>query len=137
MIIAIDFDGILCQDDGTFPKVGPPIYSMVSFTRELIDMGHEVVLWTSRTGKALQEAVAWCNDRGLHFCAVNENAPSNEAKYRSLYPEGTRKIYADLYIDDHNVEFVRSVQLESIDAAIQRLIGLIRRLMEDGKKQQG
>lgn len=137
MIIAIDFDGILCKDDGTFPEIGPPNYLMISFARELIDMGHEVVLWTSRTGKALENAVAWCNDRGLHFCSVNENAPSNEAKYRALYPEGTRKIYADLYIDDHNVEFVRNFRREDDGVALQRVIDFTRRIIEDEGKQQG
>lgn len=104
MVIAVDFDGVLCEN-GNFPEIGKPIYPMVSFVRELMDQGHEVVLWTSRVGKPLNEAVEWCKDRGLRFCAVNDNAPSNKEQYLKEYPNGTRKVYADLYIDDHNEQF--------------------------------
>lgn len=103
MIIAVDFDGILCLNK--FPDIGPPCYPVISAIRELIDNGHEVVLWTSRNGAELEAAVKWCEDRGLRFCAVNEPAPSNEEKYRDVYPTPTRKIYADVYIDDHNIGF--------------------------------
>lgn len=104
MIIAVDFDGILCEN--AFPEIGAPDYEMISLVRQLIDAGHEVVLWTSRVDDALTKAVEWCRDRGLHFCAVNENAPSNIEKYKVQYPNGTRKVYADIYVDDHNLEYV-------------------------------
>ena len=104
MIIAVDFDGVLCRNK--FPEIGPPDYEVISLIRELIDRGHEVILWTSRNGDELTAAVDWCNDRGLHFCSVNEPAPSNASEYEYKYPAQSRKIYADAYIDDHNVEYV-------------------------------
>lgn len=108
MIIAVDFDGILCENK--FPDIGKPYYDMISFIRQLIDEGHEVVLWTSRTGDRLTEAAMWCEDRGLHFCAVNENAPSNLAQYLAEYPTPSPKVYADLYLEDRDPWFVRYVQ---------------------------
>lgn len=110
MIIAVDFDGILCEDE--FPAIGKPNYEMISFTRELIDKGHEVILWTSRADNRLTEAVDWCHDRGLHFAAVNENAPSNRAKYEKDHPRGTRKVYADIYIDDHDPYYFGSAEAD-------------------------
>lgn len=104
MIIAVDFDGVLCENK--FPEIGPPCYDVISSIRELMDMGHEVVLWTTRNGEELTAAVNWCKDRGLHFCAVNGPAPSNEKEYRDKYPTQSRKIYADVYIDDHNLDCV-------------------------------
>ena len=104
MIIAIDFDGILC--DNEFPKIGKPHYNIISYTRQLMDIGHEVILWTSRTGAELDSAIKWCDDYGLHFATVNDNAPSNKRMYEKLYPQGTRKVYADIYIDDHNAEYL-------------------------------
>lgn len=101
MIIAVDFDGVLC--DNEFPKIGAPRYKTIMVIRELIDLGHEVILWTSRAGEELTAAIDWCGDRGLHFAAINDNAPSNKAQYESKYPQGTRKVYADIYIDDHNL----------------------------------
>ena len=108
MIIAVDFDGILCEN--AFPDIGRPYYEMVSFVRQLIDEGHEVVLWTARTGDRLAEAAMWCEDRGLHFCAINENAPSNLAQYLAEYPTPSPKVYADLYLEDRCPWFVRYVQ---------------------------
>ena len=128
MIIAVDFDGILCENQ--FPEIGPPIYLMVSFVRELIDLGHEVVLWTSRVGQPLEDAVDWCGDRGLHFCAVNDNAPSNKAQYESLFPNGTRKVYADVYIDDHNPAFLRSMHNSGYGSAILNTIEHVRRIIK-------
>lgn len=104
MIIAVDFDGILCENK--FPDIGKPHYEVISLVRELIDIGHEVVLWTTRNGEELTAAVDWCGDRGLHFCNINGPASSNMKKYKGVYEKESRKIYADIYIDDHNVEFV-------------------------------
>ena len=130
MIIAVDFDGILC--DNAFPDIGVPHYETISQIRHLIDLGAEVVLWTSRTSMELVAAVQWCNDRGLHFAAVNENAPSNLEKYRAKYPNGTRKVYADYYVDDHNIEFATEASLTSE----ARLENMLNRLIERLKKER-
>ena len=109
MIIAVDFDGVLCED--RFPEIGAPDYEVVSLVRQLIDAGHEVILWTCRVDARLQEAVEWCEDRGLRFCAVNKNAPSNRARGESEYPNGTRKVYADVYVEDHDLLYRRADRL--------------------------
>lgn len=103
MIIAVDFDGILCENK--FPDIGSPNYEIISLIRQLIDKGHEVILWTSRADAELHSAIDWCNDYGLHFCSINENAPSNVEQYKEKYPNGTRKVYADIYIDDHDINY--------------------------------
>lgn len=104
MIIAVDFDGILCKND--FPNIGKPNYDVISLVRQLIDAGHEVILWTTRNGEELTSAVDWCGDRGLHFSNVNGPAMSNHDAYKDMYEKPSRKIYADIYIDDHNIEYV-------------------------------
>lgn len=103
MIVAVDFDGVLVEN--RFPDIGPEVECMAELARDLMRRGHEVILWTSRVDGRLEEAVAWCEDRGLRFAAVNENAPSNRAAFESQYPNGTRKVYADVYLDDHSVEW--------------------------------
>ena len=124
MIVAIDFDGVLCQSE--FPQIGPPNYEMISLVRQLIDAGHEVVLWTSRHGKELEDAVEWCKDWGLVFCAVNEPAPSNHEHYKDKYPTQSRKIYADIYIDDHNLEYIYNSR-----NGAGHMIKCIRRMLSD------
>lgn len=103
MIIAVDFDGILCKNK--FPEIGEPNYEVVSLVRQLIDKGHEVVLWTTRNGEELADAVRWCESYGLHFNNVNGPAKSNREEYKDRYPVESRKIYADIYVDDHNLEY--------------------------------
>lgn len=103
MIIAVDFDGVLCRDE--FPNIGPEITEMVQAIKEAKTSGIEVVLWTCRVDVCLDEAVEWCEKRGLEFSAINDNAPSNKAKYEKEYPNGTRKVYANYYIDDHAIGY--------------------------------
>lgn len=109
MIIAVDFDGVLCEDE--FPGIGKADLVMIRYIKRLIESGHEVVLWTCRANAPLNKAVEWCKNRGLEFCAVNENAPSNRIKYEGEYPDGTRKVYADYYIDDHSPKYKREATL--------------------------
>lgn len=101
-IVAVDFDGVLCSND--FPDIGYPNYLTISLVRQLIDDGHEVILWTTRNGAELEAAIKWCEDYGLHFTCINEPAPSNVKEFGDKYPTMSRKIYADVYIDDHNLE---------------------------------
>lgn len=129
MIIAVDFDGVLCENK--FPDIGKPAYEVISLVREMMDAGHEVILWTSRNGQELENAVKWCHDRGLHFCAVNGPAPSNAEAYEGMYEVPTRKVYADVYIDDHNLEFVYN---DGRSISTQNMIKCIRRLINDGKR---
>ena len=99
MIIAVDFDGVLCED--RFPEIGRPYEDAVRFVREMASEGHELILWTSRTEGRLDEALEWCGDRGIEFCAVNGNAPSNLARYSGEYSDPSPKVYADVYLEDH------------------------------------
>lgn len=122
----MDFDGILCENQ--FPEIGAPNYEMISTIRQCIDRGHEVILWTTRVEKELDSAIDWCEDYGLHFCAVNDNAPSNKEKYEGVYTESPRKIYADMYIDDHSVEFLDSYK--PYKEIITYLCKAIRRISE-------
>ena len=114
MIIGVDFDGILATDTGQFPEIGPPVRIMVSFVKKLIE-----------------DAVKWCEDLGLHFCSVNENAPSNRARYAAQYPNGTRKVSADIYIDDHNPAFIMDKTAYGQYIAVQNTIDRVRRIINN------
>jgi hypothetical protein len=121
VIIAVDFDGVLVQN--AFPKIGEPDYEMVDLVRLLIQKsGVEVILWTSRVDQPLEDAVSWCKWLGLRFDAINDNAPSNKRKYGKLYPNGTRKVYADYYLDDHNMGYNR-----------QTVISIIKSILREGE----
>ncbi|RUT77890.1 BT0820 family HAD-type phosphatase [Ancylomarina longa] len=96
MIIAVDFDGTIVKHK--YPHIGGEIPFAIESLIALQKEGHQLILWTYRTGELLQEAIEYCRIRGLEFYAVNRNYPEEE-----FDDTISRKIYADLYIDDRNV----------------------------------
>ena len=96
LIIAVDFDGTIVED--AFPKIGKPMLFAFDTLQKLQSEGHRLILWTYRAGKHLEEAVEFCKENGIEFYAVNKNFPEEifDEKY-------SRKIHADLFIDDRNV----------------------------------
>lgn len=96
MIIAVDFDGTIVKHK--YPSIGKEIPFAIETLKYFQKKGHHLILWTYRSGKELEKAVAFCEKRGLIFHAVNNNYDGEE--YDNSY---SRKIYADLYIDDRNL----------------------------------
>lgn len=94
MIVAVDFDGTLCEDK--YPAIGELRPGALEVMRQLHEAGHYLILWTCRCGDELKQAVNWCLERGIPIDRVNDHCPDNVAKYG----EGGLKIYADRYIDD-------------------------------------
>lgn len=95
-IIAIDFDGTLCEDE--YPKIGRGRSIVIGALKSQQAAGARVILWTCRTGERLQEALKWCKTRNIKFDAVNDNLPD----IKSEYGDNARKIFADEYWDDRN-----------------------------------
>ena len=93
-IIAVDFDGVLCED--AWPQIGEPIPHMIEAAKLEKRQGAALILWTCRCGDRLSEAIEWCRHRGILFDAINENLPERVA----LYGTESRKISADEYWDD-------------------------------------
>ena len=99
MIIAVDFDGTLAVTD--YPEIIKPITQIIYYCKQVRERGDTLILWTCRHGKELDEAVEWCKEQGLEFDYINENPPDRIAIYGDC-----RKVYADVYIDDHNYSLV-------------------------------
>jgi hypothetical protein len=95
MIIAVDFDGTIVEHD--YPNIGRSIPFAIETLLQLQKDRHQLLLWTVREGDLLQEAVDYCAKRGLVFYAVNKNYPEEDIT------KASRKLNADLYIDDRNV----------------------------------
>jgi hydroxymethylpyrimidine pyrophosphatase-like HAD family hydrolase len=96
MKIAVDFDGTIVEH--IYPEIGKEKLFAFRTLKELEKMGANLILWTFRTGKELDEAVEFCRKNGIEFYAVNKNYPEE------LYDESmSRKINADIYIDDKNI----------------------------------
>lgn len=92
-IIAFDFDGTVCED--AYPKVGKQKINIINKLIEEQAKGTKLILWTCRTGQLLKDAALFLECFGLIPDAVNDNLP--ELKEQGLL---SRKVYANLYLDD-------------------------------------
>ena len=93
-IYAFDFDGTLCQE--AYPGIGKPNKAMIRYAKKLKEKGNRLILWTCRNGQPLEHAIAWCQEQGLEFDAVNQNLP----EILKMFGSDSRKITADYYVDD-------------------------------------
>ena len=97
MIISTDFDGTIVEH--AYPAIGKPIPFAIETLKKLQQEDHhQIILWTSREGELLDEAVEYCKSKGLEFYAVNSNYPEERPEERP-----NRKLVADVYIDDRNL----------------------------------
>ena len=97
MTIAVDFDGTIVEDK--YPQIGKERPFAVATLKQLMKDGHYLILWTVRKGEKLDDAVKWCEDRGIRFFAVNKDYADDELDQL----HHSRKIKADLFIDDRSV----------------------------------
>lgn len=96
-IIAVDFDGTLCENK--WPEIGAANDELIEYLKKRQEAGDKIILWTCRVGELLQQAVRFCYNRGLIFDAVNENLPET----LEWMDGDSRKIFANEYIDDRSV----------------------------------
>ncbi len=95
-VIAVDFDGTIVEHK--YPAIGKEMLFAFATLKALHKKGHKLILWTYRVGEPLTEAVEYCKQNGLEFYAVNKNFP-DEIMDENI----SRKINADIFIDDRNV----------------------------------
>ena len=89
--VAVDFDGTIVEHD--YPRIGEEAPLAISVLKELNEKGHDIILYTMRSGEHLQEAVDWLKERGVELYGVNENPRQKDWT-------DSPKPYADVYIDD-------------------------------------
>lgn len=111
MRIAVDFDGTLEFGDN-FPEIGEPNLKLIEWLKNRRKSGDLLILLSLRENirghNLLDEAVEWCKGHGLEFDAVNENIITDfEGSEKFGGPWNTRKIAAELYIDDRSALPVR------------------------------
>lgn len=108
-IIAVDFDGTLCEN--VYPWAGKPNTILIDWLNDMKrKYGAKLILWTCRSRKNLRYAVKWCKDHGLEFDAVNKNLKRSIKKFGG----DSRKVYADIYIDDKNLSSISLNRLNFI-----------------------
>ena len=94
--IAVDFDGTIVEHQ--YPEIGREKLFAFQTLKELEKKGARLILWTFRAGRELEEAVEYCRKNGIEFYAINKNYPEE-----IVDDSVSRKIDADIYIDDKNI----------------------------------
>ncbi len=90
MIIAVDFDGTCVTHD--YPNIGEEI-GAVPVLKKLVEDGHQLILWTMRSGEELRQAVMWFRISDIPLYGIQTN-PTQKSWTDSP------KAYANIYIDD-------------------------------------
>lgn len=89
MYICVDFDGTCVGNE--YPKVGKDI-GAVPVLKKLAEK-HELILFTMRSGRELNDAIRWFNSNGIPLFGINHNP--TQGKWTD-----SPKAYGQLYIDD-------------------------------------
>ena len=128
-VIAVDFDNTVCLDE--WPEVGPLFEDAIKVLKELINNGHYLILYTQRSKRyplccpelkqfikdhseryhandtgfilkdevdILTDACKIFTDNNVKLWDINQNL-----EWETISGDHSRKLFADYYIDDHNV----------------------------------
>lgn len=97
LTLAIDFDGTIVEN--AYPEIGNLKPNVVEVMNRLRDEGYRIVINTCRTGQHELNARICLNDNNIPFHYLNENTLES----RLEFTEESRKLSADIYIDDRNL----------------------------------
>lgn len=94
VVICVDFDGTCVTNE--YPEIGKDVPNCIEVLKKLNEKKVNIILLTQRDGKKLTDAVEWFKKNDIKLYGINDN-PSQSSWSKS------RKVYADLYIDDRNL----------------------------------
>ena len=105
LIIAVDFDGTIVEHK--FPEIGKLLPNARKVLREWRDKGHSIIIWTCRN----QSEPFHPEWKEAHIGAVKDFLDKNLIPYDVINSDSpaidfwlqSRKVYADIYIDDRNM----------------------------------
>jgi hypothetical protein len=90
-IVGVDFDGTIVEH--RYPEIGKPVFGAIKALKRLRKAGVHIILWTMRSGRELEEAVAYMERAKIPLYGVNCN-PDQSSWTTSP------KAYCNIYIDD-------------------------------------
>lgn len=129
-VIALDFDGTLFENK--FPDIGEPRLHIIQAALHEQLNGADLVLWTCREGKLLDDALAACAEYGLRFSAVNDSTD----EWKKKFDNSPRKIGASEYWDDKSVnpdsiDYIMKDQIKML--GINRVIEIVLAAAREGR----
>ena len=122
MIIAVDFDGTIVEHK--YPAIGRELPFAIETLRKLRSDRHKLILWTVREGVLLEEALAFCRERGLEFYAVNRDYPEEERDRNNHF---SRKLKA--VVKQTPLEFIRGIKMKHAAEMLRQKTATIQDVM--------
>lgn len=103
LVLAIDFDHTIAEVDDYTCWEKPVIQGLIVGAKEYINRlhqdGHTIIINTARESANLAKAIEFLNENGVEYDFVNCNTP----KHIAFMKRDSRKVVADVYIDDKNI----------------------------------
>jgi hydroxymethylpyrimidine pyrophosphatase-like HAD family hydrolase len=96
MIIAIDFDDTIVYNG--YPGIGELKPNAKKIINKLYNEGYIIIIWTCRENEKEKDVINFLNKNNIKYHFINENVKEIKEKYGD-----TRKVNADIYIDDRNI----------------------------------
>ena len=97
-IIAVDFDGTIKSTTQWKDMSTPLMPDCKEVLTDLHNRGCSLILWTSRCGEDFTKAQEYLKEHDIFHLFEELNDNSSRIDF-----DTSRKVYADIYIDDHNV----------------------------------
>lgn len=123
LTLAIDFDDTVAHND--YPAIKGLLDGAKEYINRLHDDGHYLIIWTCRCGNPQYMAEHFLYENGIRYHNINRHNP----KAMLQYGNDTRKIWADVYIDDKNLHTLPAWR------DIYRMV-LYKAIMEHRKEEQ-
>jgi hypothetical protein len=93
-VLSIDFDETIVNSN--YPVIHSLKENAKEYINRLYDEGYYIIIWTCRSKDEKQNAANFLRKEGVKFHCINKHHPY----FLKLFKGNTRKILADLYIDD-------------------------------------
>jgi len=97
-VISIDFDGTIVEDE--YPNIGDSIDGARYVINHWYNIGCWIIINSCRYGIYECDMISWLNKNNINYHTLNENL-----QWRiEMHNGNPRKIGADFYIDNKNIE---------------------------------
>lgn len=93
-ILAIDFDDTIARTN--FPTILKARRGAKKYINKLYEEGYYIIIWTCRHGEHEKDAKKWLWLNEIDYHRINQHHPA----LIEVFKNDTRKISADIYIDD-------------------------------------
>jgi hypothetical protein len=100
LTLALDFDDTIAHND--WPNIGAIRDGAKEAINQLHEDGHYIIINTCRFGDKQHEAESFLYHHRIRYNAINKHNPQNILDFQN----DTRKISADVYVDDKNLDSV-------------------------------